>query len=50
MEKGKIKYSIKVEEQDQTGMVVIHYVQFAYDDEFKDALILSLQYWVPDIE
>lgn len=49
MEKGKSKYSIKVEEHDQTGKVEINNVQFADDNEFKKAF-LSLQYWVTDIE
>lgn len=34
----KSKYSIKVEEQDQTGKVVIQNMQSEDDDEFKDPL------------
>ncbi|XP_061170527.1 uncharacterized protein LOC133179840 [Saccostrea echinata] len=44
-EKGKSKYSIKVEEQDQTGKVVIHNMQSTDDDEFRDGS-LSLHDWV----
>lgn len=44
-EKGKSKYSIKVEEQDQKGKVVIHNMQSADEDDFKDGS-LSLHDWV----
>lgn len=49
MKKGKSKYSIKVEEQDQTGKVVIHNMEFADDNEFKDGS-LYLHGWVTCIE
>lgn len=44
-EKGKSKYSIKVEEQDQTGKVVIHNMRSTDDDEVRDGS-LSLHDWV----
>ncbi|XP_056017194.1 uncharacterized protein LOC130053735 [Ostrea edulis] len=44
-EKGKSKYSIKVEEQDQSGKVVIHNMRSENDDDVRDGS-LSLNDWV----